>query len=56
MTLAIPVARVKCDLVGVVIAVEGGPECGNADPFFFLGVSSCLVNLANEARIHLHLQ
>ncbi len=56
MTLAIPVAGVKCNFVGIVDAEEGGLERGNADSFFFLRVSSSLVNLPDEAGIHLHLQ
>jgi hypothetical protein len=56
LTLAVPIASVKRNLVGTVVTVKIGLERGDTDPVLLLGIFPGFVNLPNEARVHHHLQ
>jgi hypothetical protein len=56
LTLAVPIASVKCNLVRTVVSVKISFEPGDTYAFFLFRIFPGLVNLPYEARVHHHLQ
>ena len=56
LTLAVPIASVKCYLVRTVVSVKISFEPGDTYAFFLFRIFPGLVNLPYEARVHHHPQ